>query len=160
MTDKKKKQRKKIWVAIASVLGTLVLLAGAYVIYVIASFERIADLQPIMVEGMPGEKEYPATGKMYMILTSNIGFGAYSQEFSFFLDGGHDSRAYSKEAVEQNVTGSAQLVEVFAPDFILFQEVDRDSTRSYHTDELKLLQSVLNGYQVSFAYNYLDSPFF
>lgn len=160
MTTRKKKQRKKIWIVIASVLGALVLLTGAYVIYVIASFERVADLQPITVEGTPEEKKYPTTGEMYTILTSNIGFGAYSQEFSFFLDGGHDSRAYSKEAVEQNVIGSAQLVEVFTPDFILFQEVDRDSTRSYHTDELELLRSVLKDYQVSFAYNYLDSPFF
>lgn len=160
MTQRKKKQRKKIWIAIVSVLGALALLAGAYVIYVMASFERIADLQPITVEGTPGEKNYPETGKIYTMLTSNIGFGAYSKEFSFFLDGGQESRAYSKEAVEQNVTGSAKLVEVFAPDFILFQEVDRDSTRSYHTDELEILNSVLDGYQVSFAYNYLDSPFF
>ena len=70
--------------------------------------------------------------KSYRITSGNIGFGAYSDDYSFFMDGGKESRARSKDAVIENVSSYAKAVAQLNPDFMLFQEVDIDGTRSYH----------------------------
>ena len=57
------------------------------------------------------------------------------------MDGGKESRARSKDAVIENVSSYAEAVAQLNPDFMLFQEVDIDGTRSYHVDERKLLLS-------------------
>lgn len=40
--------------------------------------------------------------KEYSALTYNIGFGAYTPDFSFFMDGGKFSWAKSKDSVLKN----------------------------------------------------------
>ena len=72
------------------------------------------------------------TGQSYKIITQNIGFGTYTQDFTFFMDGGTQSWAESEESVLKCINDAAEVVEDFEPDFILLQEVDFDSTRSYH----------------------------
>ena len=46
-----------------------------------------------------------AIGTEYTALTYNIGFGAYTPDFSFFMDGGESSWAKSKESVLDTVQG-------------------------------------------------------
>ena len=101
--------------------------------------------------------------KSYRITSGNIGFGAYSDDYSFFMDGGKESRARSKDAVIENVSSYAEAVAQLNPDFMLFQEVDIDGTRSYHVDERKLLLSQTlstdnTSRNYTFAQNY-DSPY-
>ena len=79
------------------------------------------------------------------------------------MDGGKESRARSKDAVIENVSSYAEAVAQLNPDFMLFQEVDIDGTRSYHVDERKpLLSQTLSTDNTSrnytFAQNY-DSPY-
>ena len=79
------------------------------------------------------------------------------------MDGGKESRARSKDAVIENVSSYAEAVAQLNPDFMLFQEVDIDGTRSYHVDERKLLLSQTlstdnTSRNYTFAQNY-DSPY-
>ena len=92
------------------------------------------------------------------MLSWNVGFGAYSRDFSFFMDGGKYSRAYSEEEVLTNITAAADLVRRESPDLILFQEVDLDSDRSYHVNEADLLAASFPGCGRVDAVNY-DSPY-
>ena len=50
------------------------------------------------------------------------------------------------------------IVNTVNPDFVLMQEVDIDGTRSYHVNELELMNQFVTGYYYTFAENY-DSPF-
>ena len=95
----------------------------------------------------------------YRLVSYNIGFGAYSDDYSFFMDGGRESRARSKEAVCENVGGAMTVAADAAPDFLFLQEVDVDGTRSHHVDEYAYACSLLPelGQRV-FAQNY-DSPY-
>ena len=91
--------------------------------------------------------------------TYNVGFGAYSPDYSFFMDGGRESRARSAEAVKENITGAMAAVADLNPDFLLLQEVDVDSTRSCYVDELALTRQLAGeSYCSTFAQNY-DSPY-
>ncbi|MGN0505524.1 MAG: endonuclease/exonuclease/phosphatase family protein [Lachnospiraceae bacterium] len=65
----------------------------------------------------------------------------------------------SEDAVYENIAGSVALLDVFQPDFIFVQEIDVDSTRSYHIDQKALLAEAFSEYETVFAYNYLNSPF-
>lgn len=58
------------------------------------------------------------------------------------MDGGDQSRAYSEKAVKKNIQGSLKAVASLKPNFVFFQEVDTNGTRSHHIDEDDLLQKV------------------
>ena len=88
-------------------------------------------------------------------MTQNAGFGAYTPEFTFFMDGGTSSRAESKESVVRCIDGVAENALSFSPDFVLFQEIDFGSTRSYQVEERKqLVKAFAEGYKNVFAVNY------
>ena len=128
-----------------------------YLSYVIVTYDRIEDKQPLTVEG----DAYSSTVLLnteYTIVTQNLGFGAYVQDFTFFMDGGTESRARSEEGVIECITDGINKVKSFNPDFIIFQEVDIDSTRSYHVDQYELISDGLPGYSRCKAINY-DSAY-
>lgn len=165
----------KVLLIFLLILAAIVLTAAIYVLYIFISCKRIPDGRVLSVNGTKAEP-VPAP-KRFSVLTYNIGFAAYEQDYSFFMDDGKYSRAYSKEHVlsnmekicavlrnaSQNATGSTR--ESALPyDFMFIQEVDFDSTRSYHVDEAKIIREKLGGtnekspYTDTFAVNY-DSPY-
>lgn len=168
-----KRKNKSIWKRILLVIGIiagiiLAMLAG-YIIYLFASYHRIEDNLTLTVE-KPAEKETSGgqekdeardlltVGKEYTAVTYNIGFGAYRPDFSFFMDGGKSSWAKSKESVIEAVKGAGEEMLSLSPDFALVQEIDLNSTRSYHVDEYALLKEDFVSYYTVFAQNY-DSAF-
>ena len=96
-------------------LGTLILIVVGYVVYVFSSYYRLEDKQKLTITGKSTEKaKIPKKG--YRITSGNIGFGAYSDDYSFFMDGGKESRARSKDAVIENVSSYAEAVAQLNPD--------------------------------------------
>jgi endonuclease/exonuclease/phosphatase family metal-dependent hydrolase len=152
---------KTILKTVGILVGLLVLVVAAYLIYVIVSYHRIEDNQVIVPEtATSGEQtaETVKTGEALRIVTMNMGFGAYTQDFDFFMDGGTQSWAKSKESVSESITGGVEALKEYNPDFLMLQELDVDSTRSHHVDEYSLAQSLLGGYNSAFTVNY-DSAF-
>lgn len=144
---------KKAVKAIAVIFGVILLVVLGYVAYVFLTYDRIADGQELTPGGDAVEM-MAAPDREYTIMTQNVGFGAYTQDFTFFMDGGESSRAASKDSVEHCIDGISEQVQRFNPDFIFFQEVDTDSTRSHHVDERQMLSESFDGYQEVFAVNY------
>ena len=153
------KRVKKIFKIIGIIIGIILIALIAYIGYLYASYHRIEDNLPLEVESRVEQADAKlTTGKEYSALTYNIGFGAYTPDFSFFMDGGKSSWAKSKDSVLETVQGAGELVASYDPDFALIEEVDLDSTRSYHVNEYDILRNCFpNDYYV-FAQNY-DSAF-
>ena len=154
---------KKIRLPLKILMGVLALLLAivlAYVIYVFAAYYRVEDNQVLEVNVLSDQEPDSGAAGQYRIASYNIGFGAYSNDYSFFMDGGKESRARSPEAVRENVTGAMETVKAIDPDFLFLQEVDVDGTRSYHINELDLVNGALEGRFLNwtFAQNY-DSPY-
>lgn len=150
---------KKALKVIGIVLLALVVLAGGYVIYVFAAYHRIEDRQTLEVTS--GQTQTAQAGQEYRLVSWNIGFGAYEDDYSFFMDGGTESWAWSEERLRANLDEIGRTVEALRPDFTLLQEVDFDSTRTYHVNERELLRTFGGRDQTTdsvFAVNY-DSPF-
>ena len=142
----------------AIILIILVLILAGYVIYVFAAYERLPDKLTLEVNKVEGEEMMLVSGQPYTVMTYNIGFGAYLPEYSFFMDGGKSSWGKDADSVTAAVCGAAGVINDADPDFVLLQEVDRDGTRSYHIDELELVNRFMEGYYYTYAQNY-DSPF-
>lgn len=148
--------KKALKIAGCVLLAILLILLG-YVAYVFLSYHRIDDNLPLTAEGSAA---VPAaqTDTAYSVVSYNIGFGAYEDDYSFFMDGGTESWALSQEQLEKNLADIAALLAAQKADFYFVQEVDVDSTRTYHTDETALLRQALPGYSSVWGQNY-DSPF-
>ena len=156
-----KKGLKTALKAVLGVLGVLLLTVVIYVAYVFISYYRLDDNLPLTVETAGGESNSPLTvGETYRIMSYNVGFGAYSDDYSFFMDGGKESRGRSKEAVTENISGAIEEMICLEPDFLLIEEVDVYGTRSHHINELELIKDTLGDQFVNntFAQNY-DSPY-
>lgn len=143
---------------IACLLALVLIAALAYVAYVVFSYSRIPDYQPLAPEGEASA--LAQTGQAYTVVTQNLGFGAYTPSFTFFMDGGVGSRAESPESVRACVEEGARTVAALSPDFVFFQEVDIDSDRSYHIDERTLLSPFFEGCASVFAQNYHSAYLF
>ena len=150
---------KKVLRIVLKVISRLLLLVllvlAAYVAYMFMTYHRLPDT---------GEQHSDNTVKRasvdqeYTIMTWNLGFGAYSRDFSFFMDGGTEGRAYSVQEVYDNLVHCLGVVHKEMPEFILFQEVDRKAHRSWKVDEAAIIRETLPDYQSYYAQNY-NSPY-
>ena len=83
-----KKGMKKILKYLGIIVLIVLVLLLAYIIYLFASYHRIPDNQPLQVEQTKesiSSGDTLTTEKEYSALTYNIGFGAYTPDFSFFM---------------------------------------------------------------------------
>ena len=135
---------------ILKVIGIIILVTlAAYIIYLYASYHRIEDNKELQVETISDNTsagDSLTAGEKYSALTYNIGFGAYTPDFSFFMDGGKSSWAKSKDSVKETIKGAGELVASKDPDFALVQEIDLDATRSYHVNEYSILKEIIPAY--------------
>ena len=158
------KHIKKIAIAMAVMFAALILVAAGYMIYVAASYTRIKDNLPLAANNVNNQPTEVVLGEEYEILTYNIGFGAYSPKYSFFMDKGVMSdgkkvsgkygRGISKDDVRHNTNGIVSLINNLNYDFVFAQEVDEDGYRSYHINQLELIKSHMEGYSSVYAKNY------
>ncbi len=153
---------KRVLVGVGAFVGIIILGAGSYVGYVILSYNRIGNCD--LIVDSKSNLNSVTTGETYKALSYNIGFGAYSQDFTFFLDTGYDedgnetcghsSKAKSKEEVVTNITGAFDTVLAQDADFVCFQEVDTDSTRSHHINQDEEIQNKFPSFDHVHAKNF------
>ncbi len=89
----------------------------------------------------------------YTIVTFNTGYGGLGETQDFFMDGGEGSGADSLEEVETNTDFIANYLDNMEADFVLLQEVDIDSKRSFSINQY---ESYLPEYHRTFAPNYIN----
>lgn len=150
---------KKLIIIISILLVALI----GYGVYIITSWYRLPENLPLEVKrniSSTYSEESPniKVGNYYLLMTYDIGFGAYRRDFEFFLDGGNSFKAKNEESVVAAICAMGEIINNANPDFLLLQEVDVDGSRSYHVDELELMNQFVKGYYYVYAQNY-DSPF-
>lgn len=147
---------KKALKIIATILTILVLTIACYLIYGYTTYYRLPD--QLTIETTHPQQGLLSPNTPYTISTFNIGYGAYPQDYSFFMDGGRYSRAYNQQTVLNNMTGIAKAIHEIHPTIALFQEVDVDGDRSQHVNEVTSLQEAFPDYSSVFTQNY-DSAY-
>lgn len=144
---------KKILKAALALILTVLLVVGAYVAYLFIDYSRLSDNQELVC--VQRIEESLNAGEELSIVTWNLGFGAYSDDFSFFMDGGTESRAYSKEACESNISSAIEALKKQDADLMLLQEVDVKGTRSYDVNQAAMLEDAfMDSHSSVYAQNY------
>lgn len=146
----------RLWLRILLwVLGLLLAAALLYVAYVLLSYSRIPDRQVLTPAGTATAASV-TTGQAYTAVTQNLGLRRlHAAVYHVHGRAAPGSWAESPESVRACITQGADTVQRLDPDFILFQEVDTNSTRSYHINELTLLEQRLgSGWNHVAAVNY------
>lgn len=167
----RKKVIKIVCIVLACVIGAAALLVGGYVGYVALQYYRIEDDLALEVTGNAAESV--AAGREYTVMSYNLGFGAYSPEYSFFMDtgtmkdgtavAGVYAKGLSKADVQKNVAGQIAVAAQADADFYFFQEADTDADRSYHINMVEAVCAAFPALGATFAQNfhtaYLLYPF-
>jgi len=153
---------KVLSITLASILAFIILILSSYVIYICLEYNRIEDNQNI--ETINNQALNVSRNEIYSISTYNIGFGAYTHDFSFFMDSGEtldgvkvtgkDSVAKDKDTVINNTTGAVNTIVDKEVDFAFFQEVDVKATRSHKYNQYEHIQSKFEGYSHSISMNF------
>ena len=151
-----KAKKKLIIKIVASILAIILFISAYYAVVLWAGFLRLKDNIAISPRGKGGPKA--PLGEVLTVMTYNVGFGAYSDDYSFFMDGGEHSRAFSKDAVIENISASVELAQKVDPDFLFLQEVDIYGTRSHFVDQTQFFKDAYESYDRIEAVNY-DSPY-
>jgi endonuclease/exonuclease/phosphatase family metal-dependent hydrolase len=150
---RRKKKGKKWWKILLGVIGVLLAVVIVYVAYLLISYSRIEDNQALEIKGKAASASVK-TDTEYTAMTYNIGFGAYTPDFTFFMDGGKQSWANSKESVIDCIEGDISVLREHKVDFAMLQEVDTDATRSYHVDESQRFCDAFDDMSSAFAANF------
>lgn len=154
---------KRIFKVIGILVAALVLIVGGYIAYLMVTYDRIPDNETVEITSNATGSAL-STGRDYTAATYNIGFGAYTPDYTFFMDEGimedgtqtvgERSVAVSEESVLACTEGVIKAVRDLDPDFALFQEVDIDSTRSYGVNQKEAIEAAFPAMDAAFAVNF------
>nr|WP_252893100.1 endonuclease/exonuclease/phosphatase family protein [Lentilactobacillus otakiensis] len=137
-------------------MSGLVLIVGVYVAYVYLTYHRVPD--NVKLKPHNRNSQVLQTNHQYKAMTFNIGYAAYPKNYSFFMDGGKYSRAFSKQSVLNDLNGIHKAVQQVDPTLMFFQEVDTNGDRSFHVNEVQWLRDRMSNYSSVYAQNY-DSAY-
>ena len=154
------------WTLLGIILA-LILTVGIYVVYMLIQYYRIEDNLALEINN--NQSQIITLNTNYTIATYNIGFGAYTHEFDFFMDkgemldgtkvSGSGSRAKDKQTVLDNTNGAIKVLKDINADFVFVQEVDTKATRSYKVNQMDMIVNSFDmGYD--FAYNFHSAYLF
>lgn len=154
-----KKTEKKLWKLWQKVLLVIILIPcvlvisyGLIVIYLSVTEYRPADQEKVEITGT-ADRTLTA-GSALKVMTWNVGYGALGDNADFFMDGGSHVYTADRERVQENLAGIEKEIASVSPDVCFMQEVDRNSDRSRHIDEVQQIADSASGYQSTFAWNF------
>jgi endonuclease/exonuclease/phosphatase family metal-dependent hydrolase len=131
-------------------LAFLVYLSSVLVYATITDYAPQGQLN-ILNETTP---EVLSTDSIYSAMIWNIGYAGLGEESDFFYDGGKHSNM-SEAIVTKNFNGVSNLMQRSTDiDFILIQEIDRQSSRSHYVDQVESINEILINHSYGFAYNF------
>lgn len=137
---------------IIGILVFLIMIPIIFIGYVSWKNPTHQDVEVVNIEN--NQEEELALDEEYSVLIFNLGYGGLDKDQEFFMDGGVSSRGESEEQVTSNIQAMIDFLSNENLDFMLLQEVDIRSARSYDINQYELLQNEFQNYGSTFAFNY------
>lgn len=138
--------------ALLALLIIVVVAVAGVVLWLWIAEYRPADVET--VAATTGVKyDFIMTGKTYHIVTLNTGYAGLDRDRDFFLDGGTESGPESLAEVNENLAGMLGALSREKADLVLLQEVDKNASRSFSTDQAEYYARGLSMGK-AFAYNF------
>lgn len=143
---------KKIFKIIIGIILVLAIIIAAYLVFMTVTDYKPEEIISLNVENNKEDKIKKNTS--LSIVSYNIGYCGLDKEQDFFMDGGTESRSKSKEKTIENLKENTEFLKKENSSFVLLQEIDINSTRSYYVDEYQYIKNNLKDYASVFALNY------
>jgi endonuclease/exonuclease/phosphatase family metal-dependent hydrolase len=129
----------------------VILLFAGFMIYATLTDYEPPEQVVVYRSAHPDTLAVPDT---FSVMTWNIGYCGLGKEMDFFYDGGKQVRA-SRENTLKYLKGVRDFLTANdSLDFMLLEEVDLHSKRTYFINELDTFKKYLPGYKAFFALNY------
>ncbi|WBW97029.1 endonuclease/exonuclease/phosphatase family protein [Oceanirhabdus sp. W0125-5] len=141
---------KKIKYLLMVVVTIAILVAGYFVFMTVTDYKP----EPKITLEINQKSNEDIESYEFAATIFNIGYCGLDKEQDFFMDGGTGSRASSKETVLSNLESITSFLEENEDDFILLQEVDFKSKRTYHINQHERLSNSFKDYSDTYAINY------
>lgn len=151
------------------VITCIICLGAILLIYILGVllYALISEFKPLQIEEITirkNENKSIQAGQVLSILTWNIGYGGLGKEMDFFYEGGQKVRP-DKVLAKKYLDGITDFLSKHdSLDFILLQEIDFNSKRSYAVNQADSISSVLTDFNkisaVNYSSNYIPVPFF
>lgn len=133
-------------------LGIIVLAFGTFLGYMTVVDYRPAPVEFVAIEGRG--VTIPDSTDTFSFLIWNVGYSGLGAKSDFFFDGGVGVRA-DEATTDAYLNGIKEYIGQNAgTDFILLQEVDVDSKRSWYKDQTRPIHEAAGNHIASFALNY------
>jgi endonuclease/exonuclease/phosphatase family metal-dependent hydrolase len=139
---------------IRPLLYLLLILVGAFLLFL--SYASLDNFRPgdVIVQKLEKQPDILQDSSTLNLLIWNIGYAGLDASMDFFYDGGKQMRP-EQEGVHRNMDGISLTLQAYLDyDFVLLQEVDLNSKRSYHLDEYALIQDQFKDHYSFFGKNY------
>jgi len=153
------KKMRQFMTGLLGIIGLIVVAFGLFILWLHVTEYDPAPREDLLVKSIAPEKV--EMEKDITILSFNIGYGALSKDMDFVMDGGKMSYPESSQIVYQNMEGVKEALTSIQPDIFMIQEIDRDSKRSYHMDQVAYLEEALElpgVYAANFRCRYVPFP--
>jgi len=143
---------KKILLTLLWIILFPVVLFGIFLLYS-TIFEYKPDDQVYVFSSE--EEVLLSDSSTFSAMLWNIGFTGLGANMDFFYDGGEEVRD-SRENVSRNLEEISRYIGLHdSIDFILLNEVDLKSKRSYYTNHLEKLGAILSDHKAFIGLNYV-----
>ncbi len=151
-------QHKHRWyyywgMACLTAVAAAILFAGGFIGYLTITEYRPADTEA--AQKGTYDSALPYQGQPLRILTFNTGYAGLGKEADFIMDGGTGVNPESKTFVDKNMQGIDNILKKIDADIVMLQEVDMDSSRTFHENQWQHYDSTLDSYEGYFAANYV-----
>ncbi|MCB2194317.1 MAG: endonuclease/exonuclease/phosphatase family protein [Bacteroidetes bacterium] len=136
------------------IVKVLILLIALFVLFVI--YASVSDYKPEVKEVVhtsTNPDTIDVTRDLNLMIW-NIGYCGLSDDMDFFYDGGKQVRTSKENVLENCDFVKTQLRNNDSLDFILLQEVDIRSKRSYNINEVDSFETLLSEFHPFFGKNY------
>lgn len=129
------------------ILGFFLALLCALLVAAVALFTwlTVTEYKPAPKEAMSLSGTAAETlhkGDTFKLMSWNIGYCALGDDADFFMEGGDMVRGSDEARVRENLMNIITGIRKVGPDVLFLQEVDSDSTRSYHIDQTQIMDDL------------------
>ncbi len=141
----------KIVKRIALALVIVIVLFGLFLAYAMLTDYKPPEKEILFESNQPDTID---SANKLSLMSWNIGYCGLGKDMDFFYDGGSQVRT-SRETTLENISFIRQfLLDNDSCDFILLQEVDQKSKRTYRINEVDTFEMTLPDHHPFFALNY------
>ncbi|HAZ36237.1 MAG TPA: hypothetical protein DEF85_00420 [Clostridiaceae bacterium] len=135
---------KKIFKFILLIALLIISLLCVFLGYIHFNEYKPAEIEDLEI--INNTKSVIDTNTDLSLLSYNVSYSILDENAEYYFEGGLSTKAYSKKRVENNLNSTSDFLVKNNYDFIMLQDVDVESKRSYKINQFNYVQNKLKNY--------------